>query len=413
MKLVLTSTLAPWISAVSTVLCLLFFVEFSDTAWRGDYFWTAEWIEGSLIPALALTAIAIGIDVHLTFDPRCHNVLASEDLRAPFVLRYVTALWLPLILLVSLSTVRWSSVWPSWWNEHAQLSYAHVGVCLLSILAFFILVMLAALAASPFGYIAGAAVGLLLVWTMMTGGGFLLLGTSTGSLVGYEPVPWVLGVVAAVAVLITGCGVWLFIRWSGKSAASTGSGSMIHRSLAGGLVLIMGVSPFLHLPENRVAWYKDLDCMKGEKGALCVSEQHTPLIDSLAWQYGKLRAVAAQFGVLDVIPVSLFTGMPSTHPGIHVNDGFDMVSGPREHPWYPSREELSDRVAHGYTQSFLDAVVIPGHCSENQQQALLPLYDETLSALQRMLDESLPREERQEAADQYRSAATKLDACQV
>lgn len=113
-----------------------------------------------------------------------------------------------------------------------------------------------------------------------------------------------------------------------------------------------------------------------------------------------------------MIPVSIFTGMPSTHPGIDVNDGFDVVSGPRAHPWYPAKEELSDRVVHGYSESFLNAVVIPGHCAEKQQEALLPHYGEAFTALQRMLNESLPENERRAAAELYRAAAIKLDACE-
>lgn len=206
---------------------------------------------------------------------------------------------------------------------------AHFLVSLLSVCA----VLALGYAVSRRVPVLGPVVSVGLLWAGLRGGGLILLGSATGSLLGFEPEPGVLlaQFFAAVAVLVL---VWA------KPRGAVWLPAIVAVALA--------LSPLLNLEEYRVSRYADTQCM-GDPGGLiaCSSAQHPRLVDALATPMGRLR----EADVEGVFPATVVENYPGAQP----------QPGPEVMGWDTATADLV-RGARIGADSFARQLASPTHC---------------------------------------------------
>lgn len=267
----------PWVVLGASCACMALLVVAGEQPWRGEYLWTAEWIEGSLFPAAVIASIA----------------LAVSAARAP---RSATSICLALVLPAAATFIWAARSWPRWWSEMAGWAVVHFLVSLLGVCA----VMMLGFRVARWRPALGPVLTVGLLYLALNGGGLILLGSATGSLLGFEPRPVVLaaqGLAAVVALILAGA-IPSGRGWAALPVAA-----------------LLALSFLLNLEEYRVSRYADTQCT-GDPGGLiaCSSAQHPRLVDSLAAQMVRLREAARAEGLEDALPTTVVENYPGAQP---------------------------------------------------------------------------------------------------
>ncbi|KQB86982.1 hypothetical protein [Corynebacterium lowii] len=304
-------TWATWVSPVASVLFLVVFVALGDHRWSGEYLWTAERIEGSLLPAAVLASVAMAVDV----------------VKAPRSRRYLLAVWVGLALPAVAALGLSSASWPQWSSPLAGWAWAHLGVSLLSIGAVLALGFVLSAQSAFLGPIAVAGV----LYLALDGRGLVLLGSSNGSLLGYEPSPGVL--LAQFITALVALGLALALVGRGRAGAS----------ISAIMLALLALSPQLSLTEYHVVASGDTQCVSDAAGPrTCVSAQHARLSDSLDYWTVQWREATQAAGMAEGLPVTVAENYPATRPGFHdAGATFPVTSGPEVIAWALSMEELA------------------------------------------------------------------------
>ncbi|MBV7294451.1 hypothetical protein KRX51_00770 [Corynebacterium sp. TAE3-ERU12] len=114
----------PLVALVSGIASQLAFL-IGNWSWRGEYYTTAQWIEGNAIPAAVLTSVAIAIDGWFRFGPRSKSVLVAGKLWNRYVIRYSAFLIAGFSLPLFGAFIFGATFWPHYANEMVATVLLH------------------------------------------------------------------------------------------------------------------------------------------------------------------------------------------------------------------------------------------------------------------------------------------------
>ncbi|PIE25909.1 MAG: hypothetical protein CSA58_12260 [Micrococcales bacterium] len=406
----LTSTFAPWVALASCALSQLALFRFQGMPWRGEYFWSAQWIESNCFPAIIITAIAIAVDVLRTLSVDRGNLLLSGDLRAPFLTGYSVVVGTGFVIPALIGYAATAFTWNAYVGSAQTSATTHLGVSLLSMVAI-LAVGLVVAQLSPIA--APLLVPLSAVWlslSAMDQSGLTLIGNSSGSLLGYRPsVTALLAQGASAAAVIVAC-LWLSIRWQrGQPAVSWRSIGVVTLLVGLSVSTVLKLDPYVPDDTEEAACYGD----GGQGSRTCMSMQHIRLLDPLHERFTEFLEKGSDAGVAADSPHTVVEGYGpfvsgDVQPNLRVSE--TVVA------WRASAEELAADEPEVSRESLAAAYAVPVQCQQlsaneppsAEYDALRQsVYDSVLAAT----DESKPLPQRQAAARHFNRDFEKLHAC--
>jgi hypothetical protein len=410
LRVVLKSTLAPWVALVGGLVSEILLMSLGEQDWFGEYFWSAMTVETDLYPAVIATALAIGIDCVRILQPRRQNLLVTREFRPKFLRYYMVSMVVGLAAPMAVAFLGTMATWNVYLGRQQAWAAIHVLVVVLSVAA----ILMAALLVGWMSHMAAVVlcplVGLWLTLVALNQTGLVTIGSTTGSMIGFAPA-WgsvAAQVITAVVVLVLG-GLIL-------NARERPDVRLPWTSIASAVIVVMlGASPGLQLPEYQSTDVDEAECYGGDNGgsSTCMSMQHDRLLDPLNEQYLAFESAAKHAGVPDAIPrtvVEDYTAFES--------DGIqdDLRIGPEVAAWRASDDELSNPNPMVTQESFAEAITYPSHCEQLQSEdvpddAVFAMMDTAKAEALTMVDEDASKADRHAAAVKLKKHRQTLMSC--
>ncbi|MDP9833487.1 hypothetical protein [Trueperella abortisuis] len=412
----LTSTWAPAVALVAMSLSQAILFGQRGMPWRGEFFWTAQWIESNSFPALIAAAVAVSFDAVRVFTPDRLNLVALDDLRRPTLSAYLEMVTLGLSVPYFAALAVGATKWPDILEIAGLWSLAHALVAFLSIVAILVVVLAIGVALGMAGLAVGPMVGIALGYVAMSQEGLMLLGASTGSMLGFEPAALTLATqfVTAVAT-IWGLSV-LILNWPDRSETTS---RRRHLSVVFGVAALLGLSGGLNLTPYMPTLRGELECLGtpgGPEVTACVSYEHGRLLPALQERLREVREAGERYGVGSTLPDVVLEDFTLTRAGLDSLIGFPQDLGTVAY-WRPSVEELAAPDAGISRESFVGALATPLLCPQLRAEnpPSMGFWDEVAArsdALLTMVDQSATDADRQAAAKIWARSAQAFSACE-
>lgn len=409
-RVVLRSTLAPWIALIGGALSQIALLAATEPTWHGEYFWSAMTVETDMYPAVIATALAIGIDCVRVVQPRRNNLLVSDELRPRFLRGYLLLLALGTAVPLLLTFVGTMTTWDSIFGMQQLGATVHVLVVLLSISAILMATLLIGWMSSLAATVLCPLVGLWLSLVALNQTGLITIGSSSGSMLGTALAWGPLAIQAVTALLVLAIGYILL-------ASSRHPGGQLSWRAVGSVAIVvaLGISGGLQLAPYRPTTEADSACYGDGHGGsrTCMSVQHERLLDPLDQRFLEFQAAAAEVGVEDALPRTVVEDYTA-----HSTDAVqgDQRIGPDVAAWRPNSEELSAPDPRISQESLAYALVDPSFCpqmqsTEGPSNAAFELVDEGQSAALTMVDDSASMSDRTAAAEHLKTVRSMLMSC--
>lgn len=410
LRVVLRSTLAPWIALIGGTISQIALLAATEPTWHGEYLWSAMTVETDMYPAVIATALGIGIDCVRVLQPRRNNLLASDELRPRFLRSYVLLLVIGTAVPLLITFAGTMTTWDSIFGVQQLWASLHVLVVLFSISAILMAVLLIGWMSSLAATVLCPLVGLWLSLVALNQTGLITIGSSSGSMLGIAPA-WssvASQAITAAVVLVIGYAILASRRHPGGQLSWRAVGSAA-------IVVVLGISGGLQLAPYRPTTEADSACYGDGHGGTrtCMSTQHERLLDPLDQRFLEYQAAAAEVGVEDALPHTVVEDYTA-----HNSDAVqrDQRIGPEVAAWRPESEELSAPDPRISRESLAYAFVDPSFCpqmqsAEGPSDAAFELADEGQDAALTMIDDSASMSDRSTAAERLKTIRSTLMSC--
>jgi hypothetical protein len=411
LRVVLKSTLAPWVALVASAICSVLLLALMEPSWFGEYFWSAMTVETDLYPAVIATALAIGIDCVRVLQPRRQNLLVVREFRPTFLRYYMVSMVVGLAVPMVLAYLGTMTTWNAYLGRQQAWASIHVLVVVLSVAAILMAALLVGWMSSTAAVVLAPLVGLWLALVAMNQTGLVTIGSTTGSMLGFGPA-WgsvIAQVIAALVVIVVGYLILIARERPGVKLPWTSI-------LTIAIVVVLGASGGLQLAPYQPTSVAESACYgNGNNGGsrTCMSVQHERLLDPLDQQYLAFEHAAKDVGVPDAIPrtvVEDYTEFESP------SKQADLRIGPEVAAWRASEDELSNPNPMVTQESFAEAITDPSHCPQMSAEdppadAVFALMDKAKAEALTMVDEDASKADRHAAAVTLKKDRQTLMSC--
>ncbi|MCZ9309610.1 hypothetical protein ACUY3K_04700 [Corynebacterium uberis] len=360
-KLFATSFVSPYVALIASLLCMGIMVVGGDQRWKDDFYWTTEWIEGSLFPALLATLCALGFDCWRHFNPARPSYFDSRTgRRRGFLGALIACNWLALILPAVVLFLQSYHSWRFGPPSRHWSAAGHFTVCMIALLALLLACAVLAVRLPKFGALVGPLVTGVAAFAALSGHGIFLLGSTTGPMLDVDArarVLWALGACAVVAAI---CGA-LLLRAGGTGASASGMGAWV-------LLGVLLAQLLVHVNEYEFTTSGTGACQDvGGSRRVCISAEHQRFFTPVVARYEELVDAAEATGnpqLMDALP-----RMYAETIGHNKAWRFTPGLGPEDQSSYRISRGLADATPSFSREEFIASLATNSHCDTPNRAA--------------------------------------------